>query len=89
MRKDNLDPQVVARGKEFLRLANIGAKAAQEESRRLGVPNVYEINGKIYYELPNGELSLEDPYVEPAKAIPLPADAVNPAAAPGSTAPQR
>lgn len=34
---------------------------AQEESRRLGVPNVYGINGRVYYELPNGELTLEDP----------------------------
>lgn len=28
----------------------------------MGIPNVYSINGRIYYELPNGELSLEDPY---------------------------
>ena len=30
-------------------------REAQEESRRLGVPNVYEINGVTHYELPNGE----------------------------------
>ena len=38
---------------------------AREESRRMGVPNVSEIDGRVYYELPNGELSLEDPYVDP------------------------
>jgi hypothetical protein len=26
------------------------------------VPNTYFINGRTYYELPGGELSLEDPY---------------------------
>ena len=35
---------------------------AQEENRRNGVPNVYSINGFLYYELPNGELSRTDPY---------------------------
>jgi hypothetical protein len=37
-------------------------RKAQEESRRLGVPNVYSINGTIYYERPDGTLSTEDPY---------------------------
>ena len=33
-----------------------------EPSWAKGVPNVYSINGFLYYELPNGELSREDPY---------------------------
>jgi hypothetical protein len=41
-----------------------GPHTAQEENRRLGIPNVYFINGWIYYELPDGTLSPEDPYVE-------------------------
>ena len=47
---------------EFIRIGSLGVRRAQEESRRLGVPNVYSINGILYYELPNGELSPEDPY---------------------------
>ena len=46
-------------------MIQIGKRAvakAQEASRRAGVPNVYSITGRIYYELPNGELSLEDPW---------------------------
>ena len=46
-------------------LARIGSEAvanAQSESRRLGVPNVYAFNGRIYYETSTGELSLCDPY---------------------------
>jgi len=50
---------------ELVRIGRRAVQVAQEESRRMGVPNVYSINGLIYYELPNGELSRTDPYVEP------------------------
>lgn len=50
-----------ARVDEFLRIGNLAVAKAQEESRRLNVPNVYCINGRIYYELPSGELSLVNP----------------------------
>ncbi len=46
---------------ELIRVGNIAVAEAQEESRRLGVPNVYSINGRIYYELPSGELTTEIP----------------------------
>lgn len=52
---------------QIMRIGNIAVAKAQEESRRMGVPNVYSINGRIYYETPSGELSLTDPYVPPAK----------------------
>jgi hypothetical protein len=57
----DLDPEVFRMAAEWSRLANDAATHAIEENRRLGVPNVYCINGRIYYELPNGELTLEDP----------------------------
>jgi hypothetical protein len=41
---------------EWSRIASSAANKAIEENRRLGVPNVYSINGRIYFELPNGEL---------------------------------
>lgn len=47
---------------EFLRIGNQAAKRAQEENRKKGIPNVYDFNGHLYYELPNGELTKEDPY---------------------------
>ena len=49
---------------EFLRIGNEAVRAAQEENRRLGIPNAYSHNGRLYYELPNGELTLEDPFRE-------------------------
>lgn len=42
---------------EILKLGNKAVKKAQENNRKNGIPNVYCINGKIVFELPNGELS--------------------------------
>ena len=47
------------------RIGNRAVRAAQEQNRRLGIPNVYSINGILYYELPSGELTREDPGVTP------------------------
>lgn len=47
---------------ELQRIGNRAVRAAQEESRRLGVPNVYSRNGKLYFELPNGEITLKNPF---------------------------
>ena len=46
---------------EFARIGRLAVKEAQEESHRLGVASVYFINGRTYYELPNGEYSLTPP----------------------------
>jgi hypothetical protein len=48
--------------RELIRAGNKAAHAVQEENRKLGIPNVYSINGILYYELPNGELSRDDPF---------------------------
>jgi hypothetical protein len=58
---------VSRRTDEFLRICRSAVRNAQERNRRLGIANAYSINGRLYYELPNGELSLVAP--EP-KAIP-------------------
>jgi hypothetical protein len=49
---------------ELVRLGSIAVHEAQNESRRLSVPNVYSINGRLYYETATGELSTSDPYVD-------------------------
>jgi hypothetical protein len=41
---------------------NQAVKRVQAENRQRGIPNVYSINGIIYYELPDGSLSREDPW---------------------------
>ena len=42
---------------KFLKLGNRAIKKAQENNRKKGIPNVYCINGKIIFELPNGEIT--------------------------------
>ncbi len=61
MRQDELSPETYKRAREMLRIGNRAVKRAQEENREKGIPNVYDINGHLYYELPNGELTREDP----------------------------
>jgi hypothetical protein len=56
--------EIYEKVQELVRLGNRAAHAAQEENRRLGIPNVYSINGILYWELPSGELSRTDPYEE-------------------------
>jgi hypothetical protein len=60
--ESELRAETNARIDELVRIGRRAVANAQEENRRAGVPNVYSINGRIYYELPNGELSLEDPW---------------------------
>ena len=43
------------RAEELMAVCRTAVAKAQAESRRLGVPNFYFINGQRYYELPNGE----------------------------------
>ena len=61
MRQDELSPETYKRAREMLRIGNRAAKRAQEENRKKGIPNVYDINGHLYYELPNGKLTREYP----------------------------
>ena len=42
---------------KLLKLGNRAIKKAQENNRKKGIPNVYSINGKIIFELPNGEIT--------------------------------
>jgi hypothetical protein len=62
MASTSIPLEVYEKVQELIRIGNRGVRATQEENRRLGIPNVYSINGILYYELPNGELSREDPY---------------------------
>ena len=48
----------------ILRIGRQATKNAQEESRQMGVPNVYCVDGVLHYELPSGELTTEDPFQE-------------------------
>lgn len=55
------------RHQDIVQLSQQAVRQAQAESRRLGVPNVYFIDGQVHYELADGRLSLTDPY--PTRSI--------------------
>ncbi len=44
---------------KLLKLGNRAIKKAQDNNRKKGIPNVYCINGKIIFELPNGEITTQ------------------------------
>ena len=62
MPQDKLSLDTYRWARDMLRIGNRAVKRAQEENRKKGIPNVYDFNGHLYYELPNGELTKEDPY---------------------------
>ena len=64
MRNGKLSREAYERAEEIKEIGNRAVQKAQAESRRLGVPNVYSINGVIHYERPDGTLTTEDPYDE-------------------------
>lgn len=55
---------------DLQRIGNRAVRKAQEENRRLGIPNAYSINGQIFYQLPNGEITMEDPFENDDAAAP-------------------
>jgi hypothetical protein len=59
-----IDIQAFIQAAEFKRIGNRAVHKALEENRQLGIPNVFSRNGKVYYELPNGEITTEDPFKE-------------------------
>lgn len=49
---------------EIERIGRNALERAQEENRRLDIPNAYSRNGTLYFELPNGTITQEDLFVE-------------------------
>ena len=45
---------------EIIRIGNRAVRRAQEENHRLGLPNIYSRNGKIIYEMPDGEIIVKE-----------------------------
>lgn len=62
IKNSTLPPSTYSKVDELLRIGSLAITKAQEDSRRKGVPNVYSINGRLYYETATGELSASDPY---------------------------
>ncbi|MEK7450292.1 MAG: hypothetical protein AAB019_12520 [Planctomycetota bacterium] len=46
---------------KIARLGNRAIKKAQAENRKKGLPSVYSKNKKLYYELPDGTITMKNP----------------------------
>jgi hypothetical protein len=68
MIQSRLSAETYATVDEIIRAANRAVARAQDDSRRLGVPNVYSINGRLYYETSAGCLSTVDPFADGNRA---------------------
>lgn len=57
---EGIDPKIYRRMDEIVRIGNNAVRKTQEENRRLGLPNVYSRNGKLIYEMPDGQIIVKD-----------------------------
>ena len=60
--KDRLKLETYELAAEFKRIGNEAVREAQEKNRKNGIPNVYYLNGKMIFELPNGEITTKNPF---------------------------
>jgi len=58
--KSKISSETYQRMAEFVRIGNRAVRQAQEENHRLGLPNIYSRNGRIIYEMPNGEIIVKE-----------------------------
>ena len=50
-------------GAKLFQIVSKAVHMAQEENRRLGIPNVYVLNGKLVWQLPDGTVTSVKPEV--------------------------
>ena len=63
-KEDKLSLMLYREAAELRRIGNRAVRAAQEKNRRLGIPNAYSHEGRLYFELPSGEITEVDPFAE-------------------------
>ncbi len=58
--KTRLKIETYEKALEYQRIGNRAAHQAREENHHLGLPNIYSRNGKIIYEMPDGEIIVKE-----------------------------
>jgi len=58
--KSKISLETYERMMEFVRIGNRAVQAAQAENHHLSLPNIYWRNGRIVYEMPNGEIVVKE-----------------------------
>ena len=55
------DHSIYRHASALTRLFNKAVYEARMQNRKAGLPNVYSLNGRIYYELPDGTITTGNP----------------------------
>lgn len=58
--KGKISPAHDAWMDEIIRISQNAARKAREENRRLGLPNVDGRDGKLIFEMPDGEILIKE-----------------------------
>ncbi len=58
------DLEVFQLGFEIEKIGNEAIEAVKVENKKMGIPLVFSRNGEIYYELPDGSVTKESPFIE-------------------------
>jgi CMP-N-acetylneuraminic acid synthetase len=61
--RTDLSKEALEDFEEIERIGMDAVERAQEANRRLNIPNAYSRNGTLYFELPDGTITQEDPFV--------------------------
>lgn len=54
--------ELYKRASLFLSIGNDAVHSVQEKNRKLGIPNVYGMNGNVFFEMPDGKIVTESPW---------------------------
>lgn len=49
--------ELIKLGQQIISIGNKAIKTIQKENKKKGIPLVYSVDGKIFYELPNGRVT--------------------------------
>ncbi len=60
MKAKNLSQKTYEQAADVVRVGNNAVRKAQEENHRLGLPNVYSRNGKLIFEMPDGQIIVKE-----------------------------
>jgi hypothetical protein len=50
-------------------IANNAVREAQKKSLENGIANVYSKNGVVYFQLPDGTITMQNPFEEKSKSL--------------------
>lgn len=57
------DLDLYLKGFEISEIGNQAIKKVQKDNKEKGIPLVYSVDGKIYYELPDNTITTKSPFI--------------------------